>query len=184
MLRSKQLKWIVAVIVLITTVGMVQKALNEVVYLPIIIAQATQTPTLTLSPTATQTPTPTSTPDGVMFVGVVNSVSDDPLDEYVSIHNYDSSLVHLTGWFIRDDGPNRYDFPANFSIAGRQTVRIWTKDGANTTSDLFWGNEDEVWNDLADCAYLRDDSDGDKLLIDIYCYSKNDSGMLVLTKMP
>ncbi len=184
MLGSKQLKWIIAIIVMVTTVGLIQKTLNDVVYLPIIIADATQTPTFTPSPTATYTPTPTATPDGVMLVEVVNSVSDDPLDEYVSIYNYDSQQVNLTGWFIRDDGPNRYDFPANFYIGGHRTVRVWTKDGGNTTTDLYWDNGTEVWNDFEDCAYLRDDSGGDKLLIDIYCYTKDKNGVLVVTRMP
>jgi len=176
MLRSKQLKWILAVIVLITTMGLVQRTLNSVLYLPIVILQATQTPSMTPSSTATL--------GGVKFVGVFNSVSDDPLDEYISIYNYDSSSENLTGWFIRDDGPNRFDFPVNFYIGGRQTVRIWTKAGISTSSDLFWGLDFEVWNDHEDCAYLRDDSDGDKLIIDIYCYIKNNYGLLVVTRMP
>ena len=186
MLKSKQLKWIAAVIVLMTTVGMVQITLNEIVYLPLVVAYATQTPTITPSPTVTQTPTrtPTATPAGVIFVEVVNSASDDPLDEYISIYNDYPSSIDLTGWFIRDDGPNRFDFPSNFYIASRRTVRIWTKEGWNTTFDLFWGHDTEVWNDFEDCAYLKDDSDGENLLIDIYCYVKNDHGLLVVTRMP
>ena len=184
MLSPKQLKWILAVMVLIVTMGMVQITLSEVLFLPLVIVQATPTPTITPSPSPSVTPTPTATPDGVMILGVFNSVSDDPLDEYISIYNYDSSSENLTGWFIRDDGPNRYDFPANFYIGGRQTVRIWTKAGASTTSDLYWGKASEVWNDFEDCAYLRDDSDGDKLIIDIYCYVKNNDGLLLVTRMP
>ncbi len=178
----KELKWLLAIIVLISTVGMVQKTLNNVIYLPVVMVQATQTPTFTPSPTATQTPTPT--PNTVMFVEIINSISDDPLDEYVIIYNYKSSTVNLTGWFIRDDGPNRYDFPINFYIGGRQTVRIWTKGGANTSTDLYWNNETEVWNDHGDCAYLRDYSGEEKLLIDIYCYARNENGVHEVIRNP
>ena len=182
MLKSKQIKWMFAVLVFITTVGMVRQTLSETIYLPVIIAQASQTPTPT--PTLTPSPTSTATPDGVLFADVVNSVSDNPLDEYVSIYNHSYKTANLTGWFIRDDGEHRFDFPANFYIGGRQTVRIWTTEGANTTTDLYWGSETEVWNDFGDCAYLRDDSDGEKLLIDIYCYSKNENGVVLVTPQP
>lgn len=184
MFRSKQLKWIIAVIVLITTVGMVQKSLGNLIYLPVVFAPETQTPTLTPSPTVTITPSPTATSVGIKLVEVVNSLTDDPLDEYVRIYNYDSRTLYLTGWFIRDDGPNRYDFPDNFYIGGRQTVRIWTRYGVNTTTDLYWDNDTEVWNDKEDCAYLKDESDGERILIDIYCYSKINGVGLTVTSMP
>lgn len=184
MLSSARVKWIIAVIVMITTVGMVQKTLSDVIYLPMVMVQATQTFTPTPTATATQTPTSTPTPDGVRIVEIFNSISDDPLDEYVRIYNYKSNSINLTGWFIRDDGLNLFDFPANFYIGGRQTVRIWTTVGVNTTTDLYWNNDTEVWNDFEDCAYLRDDSEGDKLLIDIFCYVKDNNGILVVTRMP
>ena len=169
---------IAAVIVLIVSVGMAQMTINEYIYLPLVMVQSI--------PTATPSPTPTGTPmpDNVIFVEVFNSVSDDPLDEYVSIRNYASRTVNLSGWFIRDDGPNRYDFPTNFYIGRNQTVRIWTRDGVNTTTDLYWNNGTEVWNDHEDCAYLRDNSGDELLLIDIYCYVKNKDGVLIVTKMP
>ena len=180
--KTKQLRWFVAVIVLITTVGLVQMTANEMIYFPIVMVQSY--PAMTFTPTISPTPTRTPTPDTVLFVEVMNSVSDDPLDEYVSIRNYASRTMNLSGWFLRDDGPNRYDFPENFYIGRNQTVRIWTRGGVNTTTDLYWNNATEVWNDHEDCAYLRDYSGEEKLLIDIYCYKKGKNGRIRITPNP
>jgi hypothetical protein len=169
--------WIFMVTVFIVVASGVQIALANEIYLPLIPADPTITPTVTASATPTMTPTatatPTATPDDVILIEeIVNSDTMDPLDEYVSIKNYKSSSVTMTGWFIRDDGEHRYDFPEGFKIGGKKTVRIWTKEGTDTDTDLFWGSPVEVWNDVKDCAYLRDDSEGENELIDVYCYEQ------------
>lgn len=193
MKNIKKYGWIIAFLVLLVTTGMVRMVLDNVVYLPVIISEATNTPIPSLSqtptptPTSTSTPTPTSTPkpSGVEIDDIVQSDQVNfPLEEYVVMHNYASSAITMTDWFIRDDGTNRYDFPAEFSIASGGTIRLWSKAGDDTTTDLYWGSEVEVWNDAQDCAYLRDDSEGENELIDVYCYEETANGTIVIIRNP
>lgn len=177
--------WIFALIILIVATGLAQITLGNLVYLPVVLKDPTLTPTITPSPTLTPRPTLTPTPGGIKIIEVFQSKTENnPLDEYVSIHNYNSTAVSLTDWFIRDDGLHRYNFPNGYSIPSKQTIRIWTKDGINTTTDLYWGSPEEVWNDVQDCAYLRDNSDGDSKLIDVYCYKVTESGLLMIIPPP
>ncbi len=169
MKKNKHISWMIAVLIFICTAAFVQITLNNTIYLPVIVVVPTLTPSPT--PKVTLTPTLTATPDyDVSILKIVNSDTVDPLDEYVSIKNYGYSATDLTDWYIRDDGPNRYNFPDNFNIARNQTVRLWTKEGVNTATDLYWGSAVEVWNDSSDCAWLRDNSGGEKILVDTYCY--------------
>jgi hypothetical protein len=188
-MKISKIQWTLIILTFTIAAGGVQIALANDIYLPLIIANPSLTPTITPSTTPTLTPTssptPTATPDNAILIEeIVNSDSMDPFDEYISIRNYKSSSVTLTGWFIRDDGENRYDFPEGFIITGNKTVRIWTKEGGDTDTDLFWGSPVEVWNDVQDCAYLRDDSEGENELVDVYCYSKTGSDMIQVTASP
>ena len=182
MKTSKKLVWMLTIIILIATTSVVvHSAVNSTLYLPVVMRFPTGTPvhTPTITPTPSRTPTPTSTPrvTGVKIVEVVQSENVlDPLNEYVSIHNFNYDVADLTGWFLRDDGLNRYNFPINFIIPSGKTIRVWTKEGTNTITDLYWGSEVEVWNDFNECAYLRDDSEGENELVDVYCYAKQFNG--------
>ena len=185
MKKNKPLMWIIAVLVFIVSAALVQGTLTNMsyLYLPVVYLEPSLTPTPSLTPSIT--PSPTATPDyDVSIVDIVNSDTMDPLNEYVSIKNNRSKAVDLTDWFVRDDGPNRYDFPDNYSIASKKTIRIWTKEGLNSSSDLYWGSPVEVWNDGGDCAYLRDDSEGKKTLVDTYCYTKEDGILMVIIREP
>jgi hypothetical protein len=107
----------------------------------------------------------------IEIVQVVNSNTQNPLDEYVEIRNNAGNSYNLTGWFIRDENNYRYDFPDGFQLYGRRTIRVWSRDGVDTSYNLFWNSPVEIWNDYNDCAYLRDDSKGENDLVDRYCYS-------------
>ena len=164
--------------------GLVQFALVDIlsttVYLPVVMRDATYTPTSTSAftgtptPTPTETPTPTVTPHpsgDIRILEVFHPYPNDPMDEYIVLYNASSKTVDMTGWYIRDDGTHRYDFPWQFALKGKHKVWIWTKSGTNSTYELFWGSTEEVWNDTHDCVYLRDNSKGQKLLVDLLCYS-------------
>ncbi len=186
----KRIKWFLIILVFLGVSSLVPLTLVNFVYLPVVNVEPTLTPsetprftpstTLTPSLTPTRTPTLTATPkyDASIFE-IVNSDTADPLNEYVSIFNTGFSSVDMTGWYIRDDGLNRYNFPTNFYIASKQIIRLWTKNGQNTTSDLYWGSAIEVWNDVSECAYLRDNSGGEKILVDKYCYSTTVNGLVI-----
>lgn len=186
MKKIKPVISIIAVLVFISTAAFIQLIFNDTIYLPIVIEPKwTLSPTPTLTPTPTITPTPTATQKyNLSIVKIVNSDTMDPLNEYISIFNTRYSAADLTDWYIRDDGPNRYNFPTNFNVGSRQTIRVWTKAGQNTATELYWSSAVEVWNDGGDCAYLRDNSDGDKILVDTYCYSSGDDGLMIIIQEP
>ena len=187
MFKIRDLRWIILILLLIFSLGMARQALSNMTYLPLVMSErtmtpshtptATSTPTQTGTPTPSRTPTsihsltPTATPYKVFIVEVHNPAWGDPLEEYVRIRNDGSGSANMTGWYLRDDGDNRYDFPNGFYLAKDQSVRVWTKAGDDTIYDLYWGSEVEVWNDSRDCAYLRDDSNGQKVLVDLFCYT-------------
>ncbi|HIE57969.1 MAG TPA: lamin tail domain-containing protein [Anaerolineales bacterium] len=164
-IRNRPL-WVFVSLILILAANAVRAVADDVIYLPLIVANATMTPTVTPSPT------PTPLPHTVIdIVRVANSDTQDPLDEYVEIHNRTSNTYTLTGWFIRNESNDRYDFPVGFRLYGHRTIRVWSRSGVDTSYNLFWNSDVEIWNDFNDCAYLRDDSDGENVLIDAYCYS-------------
>ena len=152
-------------------------ALADTIYLPLVPKDPTNTPTATLAftvtptPTQTKTATPTRTPTqtpGVYIVKIVYDPSTNPLDEYIEIENTGNSSVDLEGWYIKEDRQGlRYDFPNNFSLGEDKSVKVWTKNGTNTSSNLFWGRTEPAWNNNSDTAYLRDE-DGDR--VDTYSY--------------
>ncbi len=86
--------------------------------------------------------------------------------EYVRIQNFDVSPVTMTDWTLRDIVPHIFTFPS-FTLAPGAIVRVWTKAGTNTTTDLYWGSGTAIWNNDGDCAYLRSSAGSS---VSNYCY--------------
>lgn len=86
-------------------------------------------------------------------------VSDLSLkDEWVKITNRGSSPVSLTGWKIEDDGSKHtYTFPS-CTLDSQTTATLYTGEGADTATELYWGSGSPIWNNDGDTAYLFDDS--------------------------
>lgn len=180
MKEKKLLILLAAVLVFIGTAAFVNEVFNNIIYVPLVMQ-----PEWTASPTPTIRPSSTPKPRyDLTIVKIENSKSGNPLNEYISIINNTSSPVNLTDWFIKDDGPNRYDFPENYYIPSKIPIKVWTMAGTNTSTNLFWDSPVEVWNDSEDCAYLRDDYNGLKILVDSYCYKVDDEGQMVLFRAP
>ena len=173
MTRKSKL-WMAAVLALSMLAA--ASVLANTIYLPQVVKYPTYTPTL--SPTATRTatatpsksptPTRTSTPvPGVSIKDIVYAPSV-ALDEYVLIENTGSNSVDMEGWWIKVESTgDRHDFPDNFTLGEDKSVKVWTKTGQNTSSNLYLGQTVPIWDNQADCAYLRDEN-GD--LVDKYCY--------------
>ncbi len=165
---SKEAKFVIALLIAITSVTVVS-ALANTIYFPVIERQETPTPTITGTPTKTATPTktvtPTKTPQPDVYISDINPSSDEKND-YVEIKNAESSTNDLTDWWIKADSGERYDFPSGFDLGGGDEVKVRSGIGSDTSSNLYWGLSDSLWTDKDNCAYLRDD-DGD--LIDKKC---------------
>jgi micrococcal nuclease len=168
-------KLLIALLLAISLVTAITAWANTV-YLPLVPKDPTNTPTPTLAftvtptPTQTKTATPTRTPTqtpGVYILDIEYNPSNS-IDEYVAIENNGNNSVDMTDWYIKEDRQGlRYNFPDHFSLGSDKSVKIWTKTGQNTSSNLYWGRTEPAWNNNSDTAYLRDD-DGD--LVDTYSY--------------
>ncbi|MBU2560900.1 MAG: lamin tail domain-containing protein [Nanoarchaeota archaeon] len=63
--------------------------------------------------------------------------------------------VDMTGFKLHDKGrKHTFNFPDRFTIYG--PVKIFTGNGRNTNTRLYWGKPRAVWNDKGDVATLRD----------------------------
>lgn len=76
--------------------------------------------------------------------------------EHVLVRNQEERIVDMTGWTLHDLAYNTFIFPS-FNLPPGVLVRIWTKEGENTATDLYWGRRAPVWNNAGDKAFLRDD---------------------------
>jgi hypothetical protein len=128
-------------------------------YLPV-VQKPENTPTNTATPLP---PTPTSTPQpppaDVRIVTILyNPAGDDVQGEYVQLQNFGGSTAVMTGWTLRDESSHVFTFPSGFSLAVNAAVRVWTKSGANTATDLYFGSAAAIWNNTGDTAFLRNGS--------------------------
>ena len=178
---SKLLKWFIFILILLAAFSVAVAQSGTTLYFPLVYRQPTPTPSATPTPTITPTPTKTSTPKVSptptfnVFIDDIEYNPDEELDEFVDIRNRSNRTIDMEDWVLRDESGNIFIFP-DFSLSHNSTVTVWTKAGANSSSDLYWGRTEPVWNDVSDCAYLRDGLGGDSKLIDSYCY--NDSALL------
>jgi micrococcal nuclease len=92
---------------------------------------------------------------------------ENPNGEWVEIVNEGSAAVNLEGYSLKDAANHIYTFPA-FTLQPGATVRLYSGQGQDDASSLYWGREGEaVWNNDGDSAFLRD-SEGN--LVDDYNY--------------
>ena len=165
---TKSTKLIIALIAAIGMIGIVTAWANTI-YLPVIEKHPTYTPTATLTATSTVSPTPTRTPTPTPGVYIADIDYDPPnaLDEYIEIENTSNKSVDMENWYIKEDRDGyRYDFP-DFTLGGGDSVRVWTKNGSDTGTNLYMDRTTDFWHDNSDVAYLRDDN-GD--IVDTYGY--------------
>ncbi|NLB01489.1 MAG: MBL fold metallo-hydrolase [Methanomicrobiales archaeon] len=114
-------------------------------------ATVTALPVTTTTPTPTPTPTATPVPSSGVYIADL-----DLLEEWVAVANADETAVNLTGWTITDEGTrNTYTFPV-FTLSPRADVTVHTGAGNDTTTDLYWGRGNPVWNNDGDIATLTD----------------------------
>ncbi|HAW51546.1 MAG TPA: hypothetical protein DCX54_04335 [Flavobacteriales bacterium] len=99
--------------------------------------------------------------------GVKVRIKDiNPTDEYVVLENKGWVKVDMTKWTLFDSAGNSFTFPS-YILKREATVKIWTRIGTDTQTNLFWNRKSMVWNDNGDTAYLKDEKD---IVIDVYSY--------------
>lgn len=169
---KKNLKWVLIVCIILGTVLIAEAAQINTIYMPLVYRNIpTATPTKTPKPTAT--PKPGQCLSGKTTGLCITNIDYQPksggaLNESISIKNMGSSAVDMENWRVVNDSSEKYDLP-KFSLNGNSTVKIWTKTGTNDSNNLYMNLTVQFWNDVSDCAYLRDDSKPRKT-IDAICY--------------
>lgn len=115
---------------------------------------------------------------------VFNPPGSDVKGEYVTIRNFGTTAVDMTGWQLQDtlvhkQMPHTFLFP-RFILGQGATLRVHTGSGINDKDDLYWGRGLAVWNnDIGDMAVLLD-SGGNA--VSRFAYSK--TAELCVTSRP
>ena len=65
-----------------------------------------------------------------------------------------SGLMNLDGWSLKNRENQSYAFPANFTLKAGSTARVHSKEGSNSSSDLY--NSALFWSEMGDTATLED----------------------------
>ncbi|MCB0197916.1 MAG: thermonuclease family protein [Anaerolineae bacterium] len=92
---------------------------------------------------------------------------ENPNGEWIEIANQGSDAVNLVGYTLKDEANHIYIF-GNFTLNGSASFRLYSGQGQNTATELYWGLIGEsVWNNGSDAAFLRDDQGA---LVDTYAY--------------
>jgi hypothetical protein len=89
-------------------------------------------------------------------LGADDDQTDDAEQEYVIVTNQGDDDQDMSGWTLNNDQFVIYVFPAGFILRTGASVRVWTTDGTDTDVELYWGNQEGIWDNETGVAYLRD----------------------------
>ena len=77
--------------------------------------------------------------------------------EWVEITNTGSQPALLDDWSLQDESSShRFKFPPGFALAPGAEVRVSSGCGTPSGDQLFWCDDDPVWSNRGDTAYLLD----------------------------
>lgn len=88
-------------------------------------------------------PTQGSQASGRVSINTVIGAGDLANERVVIAHIGDQDVA-LAGWILRDENGNDYEMPALVLHPGGQ-VNVFTGQGADTATDLYWGRSVYVW---------------------------------------
>jgi hypothetical protein len=74
--------------------------------------------------------------------------------EWAKITNFSASKRTLTGWTVRDPQAHVYKF-LTFTLGAGNSVKLHTGHGTNTKTDVYWRQDNYVWNNTGDKAILK-----------------------------
>ncbi len=171
---SGKIKWIIAILAVLSVVLIAQATALQNIYLPLVYnQQPTATPTRTSTPTVAPTPSTeclSGKKDGVCITDIIYKPTTSQLDEVVSIKNLGSSSVELEGWRLKSERGYLFVITGEFTLPNGATIKVWTKSGVNNSTNIYMNSDTEFWKDNADCAYLKDNSEPTRKTIDSICW--------------
>jgi LysM repeat protein len=107
-------------------------------------------PSLTATPAAS--PGATSSP---AFMTIREIESPGVLGQETVILTNLGEVINLAQWTLSDGAGNRYTFP-DVTVFANGEIKLHTRAGTNTPSDLYWGESEARWAKAGTVAYLRD----------------------------
>jgi micrococcal nuclease len=87
-------------------------------------------------------------------------------DEYVVFEYDGNTSVNMTNWWVLDESNNEYRFQ-DFILVEGFTAILYTGEGTDTISKLYWGSSKPIWNNDGDSLYLKD---AEGFLVAYYSY--------------
>lgn len=88
---------------------------------------------------------PTFNPQVDIPVEIVSVIGAGTLNaEWVVVSYKGGDQINLANWELRDDDRNVYVFP-QLVLHKNGAVQVHTASGTNTVIDLYWGENDPVW---------------------------------------
>lgn len=80
-------------------------------------------------------------------------------DEYIVFRNRGEETLELSGWTIENEDGHTYRFPEGFSVQPDERVTLYTGEGEDTETDLYWGSDKAIWKNDGDTITVKDDTD-------------------------
>lgn len=100
---------------------------------------ATHTPVETVLPSSTPQPVTAKLIEIAEVTGA-GSLSA----EAILLQRVGDGELRLNGWKLDDEAGHRYTFP-DMVLYKNGAVRLYTRTGANTVNELYWGLKEAVW---------------------------------------
>ena len=108
-------------------------------------------------PPVSKPPGQVSNETGVVRISHIeySTPGSDVSGEHVLIQNQGTDTIDMSNWTLTDKASHVFRFPW-FTLNHGALVRVWTKTGINTATDLYWGSGIAIWNNIGDTATLCD----------------------------
>lgn len=117
--------------------------------------------------TTTTTDSGDTTESQSLALVAANPDPDDATPEHVVFENRGNAALDLTGWTVADEAGHSYQFPDGFALAAGDRVTLYTSEGSDTATELYWGRSSPVWNNTGDTVVVTD-ADGDTVVSHTY----------------
>jgi hypothetical protein len=90
-------------------------------------------------------PSTTPQPASAKLIEIAEVTGSGSLNaESILLRRLGDGELRLNGWKLDDEAGHRYTFP-DMVLFKNGAVRLYTRTGANTVNDLYWGLKDTVW---------------------------------------
>lgn len=76
--------------------------------------------------------------------------------EWVNLTSTGNESVEISGFELSDEAGHVYRFPQGTRLASNATLTVYTGQGDDTATELYWGRGQAVWNNGGDTARLVD----------------------------